>query len=305
MSQNKIPLLLIAAGAAIALTSKKDTTINTNGGGTGNGTGAGSGTGQNTGSGSGTIDPNVTTTEQQQNLEPSVRGVSSIGSIIIDYNTWMRKDWAQYYRDLLATTTMQDASAQVWQAWNNPNNKLRNLFNNKQGFLFALSTYARKPGALGSSIQWNSTPLYTNVIDYWMGYPYWSCQDWVDWHRALEQHYGSTQQANNTWLTAWNNPQNETTQNSWLVYGLSFTLPGQYILAPPAFCPDNCDFIEYFHSKGMDVGTLFNNMSCSLQNVANAVVDVVNTGANTVSFLAQMLPIGLAIWAVSVVKKNN
>jgi len=292
-----IPLALAATGLYLSTreTSTSDTG-QTDGGGSGSPTG------------SGVIDPTITETEEATNLEPIVRGIGA--TITPSYKTWLRKDWSNYYKQLLQTMTVTAASNLVWLQWYDEQNFIRNLYTSQLALIFALTTYTDRPrpAGVGSNITWSSIPVYCDLQSYFNGsWSCWSCQDWLDWHRALEAKFGSTSQANQAWLSAWNQPENITTANSNSVWWFSWMVGVPNQALPPSYtCPDDCTFIEYFHSKGMDVATLFGAGTCALSNVAMAIIetvdsagDVISSGANTISMLADFLPIAAAIYGGS------
>jgi hypothetical protein len=226
----------------------------------------------------------------------------------IDYQRWLRKDWAIYFKNLIAQNGLQQASTILFQKWYNPENKARNMFPTRDRLVLDLALCKLNTSSIGTgfNVEWNSIPVYTGVYSYWAGYAFWDCEDWKTFHVKLEQHYHSTAKANQVWLAAWLDDQNWTQASS-----TTYWLLPSGVLPPSANCPTdgNCWFVEYFYSKGIDVGTMLGNASCSLQNVVqNIVVAVenVSTGiADTTKVLSVALPLGIALGAYYFIKRQK
>lgn len=203
-------------------------------------------------------------------------------------DSWLRADWAAYFNTQIEARGLNDALEKCWTEWNNPRNPKRKFLATGQHFLLSLGTYKQpidKVGA-GFNVQWNSTPVYHNCYSVlWSGDPYWSCADWKTWHQKLEEHYNSTRKANQIWESAW------TDSSQWGYGGY---------LCSPLGCGGDCNFIQYFASKGLNVAYYFASTTCSLSNLAYNIVEAGNDAADSVSSLAQnakwMIPLGLVGW---------
>jgi len=78
-----------------------------------------------------------------------------------------------------------------------------------------------------------STPDY----DSWGYDDYWSCENWIDWHKALKAKHGK-QRADEIWLAAWDEQDTFEHNLSWCKYAANFNsyvsaenLPVSHLLA--------------------------------------------------------------------------
>lgn len=63
----------------------------------------------------------------------------------------------------------------------------------------------------------DSTPDY----DSWGPDDYWSCEDWITWHKALKAKYGKAE-ADSKWLAAWNAQDSFEHNYNWCKYAAAF-----------------------------------------------------------------------------------
>lgn len=64
-----------------------------------------------------------------------------------------------------------------------------------------------------ATITADSVPDYDN----WGPDDYWTCDDWVLWHKLLKQKYGK-KSADSTWTTAWNKQDSFEHNYNWCKY---------------------------------------------------------------------------------------
>lgn len=228
------------------------------------------------------------------------------------FKTWRRAEWAAYLKALINEIGAAAAMHRVWEQWYKEENKLRNFFPKAISLVFNLATYTPKAPQVGTgfNIAWNSSPEYhPGMWGYWTGddAPFWDCQDWITWHQKLVEHYQDSQAANDVWLQAWRDERNWTVENSWLYWATSWVgLP-----PPVAYCPtsSNCWFIEYLYSQGMDVGTVFGNVTCNLsnvvQNISGSVQSLSEGVKTTATIISYALPIGVGVAAWWWIKNRN
>lgn len=57
--------------------------------------------------------------------------------------------------------------------------------------------------------------------DEWGYDDYWSCDDWIEWHKKLKAKFGK-QIADQTWLQAWNAQGSFESNYNWCKYGGAF-----------------------------------------------------------------------------------
>jgi len=217
-----------------------------------------------------------------------------------------RRLWAIAWHDLLYKYGASDALQMLWDAWNTKENVFFSLFPSKEALLMIVATYIPNRGEdlledkevieIGQPtiIRWDSTPIYEDLYCIFScSNDYWTCADWEAWHKALDAKFG-TYKANDIWLAAWQAPEN------------------QCLLLASMGCPDtdfcrvNCDFVEYFYSKGITIGNVLSNVYCDLSNVVMDITQVTSnvTGAagnlsdgiqQTSSVLGNLLPLGALI----------
>lgn len=187
----------------------------------------------------------------------------------VDY----RRMWATRWHELLYDYGMAAAIDILWSEWVSNDNPFVFLFPNKQALFLNISTYIPDRGrdmyevrALGAGpnrpIAWNDAPIYEDIYCLFScSSDYWNCAEWKAWHVALENHYGSTSKANNIWLAAWQSELN------------------QCMFLATVMCPDtdtcryDCDFVEYFYSKGITIGNVVSNGYCDVSQVVMNIVE--------------------------------
>jgi len=131
---------------------------------------------------------------------------------------------------------------------------------------------------IGAPISYNSAPQY----DGWGPGDYWSCAQWVEYHKALKQHYGANQ-AIAIWSAAW------AAQDSFA--------------GPYNWCKYSTEFAQYFANEGIDVGWLLSHIVTGVDQVATGVVHTtvnVASGAENVSkvlkYAAPLAVFGIGAW---------
>lgn len=194
-----------------------------------------------------------------------------------------RQEWANKYSLYLNQNggDVDLAMALIWQDW--VNSPFFDLFPNIKALFLNLATYIpnraegiNKNDSIGTTpvvIKWNDPPMYEDLYCIWDCGGYWTCANWTAWHRALEQHFGDTYKANDIWMAAWQDPQN------------------QCAVLASVWCPDtdgcryDCDFVEYFYSKGITIGNVLSNVYC---DVSNVVLNIVQTTSNISSAVSNI-----------------
>lgn len=88
--------------------------------------------------------------------------------------------------------------------------------------------------------------------DSWGPDDYWSCEDWIAWHKALKNKYGKPT-ADSTWLNAWNKQDAFEHNYSWCKYA------GQ--------------FNSYVNSENLAVSHLLSDIIAGGTNVGSNVIE--------------------------------
>lgn len=196
----------------------------------------------------------------------------------VNYRTWKRKDWALYYRYLWEN--YQDAPARLWTAWTNPSNVISNKFTSVQALIFNLVTY-KDTNAIGTlTIDADSLPVYNTWSNWWNSVEAWECADWQTWFQKNGIKYGSGW-AQQKFVNAWSNADNFSI-GVW-GDGMGYT------------CGRDCDFINYFRVKGIDVTVWGAQTVCNLvsipSNLIDATASITRSVKHTADVTAALLPL--------------
>lgn len=119
---------------------------------------------------------------------------------------------------------------------------------------------------VGEVITWQSQPNYDN----WGWDDYWDCWQWKEWHVALESHYGLAV-ANQIWVAAWLDQDGTANPFNW--------------------CKYDSDWVDYFESKGLDMGHFLSDLFGAGTNLGEGAADLVDGVASTASTIGSVLPI--------------
>lgn len=203
----------------------------------------------------------------------------------IDYKTWSRRDWANFYRTIYENETPQDAARIVWQFWNTNENPNKNQFKNKNELIFNLALY-REVAQVGDvpTITADSEPIYQTWSNWWNDVTTWDCEIWQMWFDLNRLKYGSTM-AKNKFVNAWNHPDN---------FSYTFSSAGND-------CGIDCDFVNYFRTKGIDVSYTGVETICNLVSVPSNLIDATAAATHgaksTVNTVASLAPYAVVIAA--------
>jgi len=207
----------------------------------------------------------------------------------INYRTSKRSDWRNFYKLLTETESVEDGQKILWSNWINANNPNRNKFKTVEALIFNLLTYKSPNAQIGSfSITADSVPVYNTWSNWWNGIEVWECPQWIEWFEKNNVKYG----ANSTkykFVNAWSYADNFSI-GVW-GDGMGYT------------CGRDCDFINYFRVKGIDVTVWGAQTVCNLvsipTNLIDATANLTQTISNTTNVTKNVLPlaVGLAIIA--------
>jgi len=243
-----------------------------------------------------------TSSETQGQGPISLPGIGGIDRII-NYETWNRKNWSNYLQQIYMETSPIQASQTIWQAWQNEDNPYRSNFPTIESLIFNLSLY-KEDNYIGDPfiVTADSIPIYETWTNTWGGQPSWDCEQWQQWYNKLEDKYGA-QVARDKWANAWTYEDN---------FGFKWRLTaGQW-------CGIDCDFINYFRLKGIDVAYTGAETTCTLvsipynlldatSNVSSGIVNVSEGLESTTQLLSTLAPIvivgGLGLLAYKTINK--
>lgn len=196
----------------------------------------------------------------------------------VDYYLSIYADGVNKFQD------NKQALMSAYNAWKSPDNPLQEYAPTLEAFALLLQRKAdtrRQVAGIGYLINWDSTPLYDSFNAFVYNLPTWSCEDWIQWHKKLEEHYNNTYTANDVWLQAWNSPEHNP--DCW-----TFGCPDT------SYCRYDCDnFVKYLASKDINVSTVISNITCNLQDVVLNVVEGVRGASVAAKSIISILPIAL------------
>ena len=204
------------------------------------------------------------------------------------YNSFRRNDWrAILQMKLDAGRELSSATQELFELWNNNNNQYKNYFQSPIALLLGIIVLDTNTARIGLSpvISWNSTPVYDTFSNYWNGVVGWSCAEWRIWHQKMEAYYEDTYDANEVWETAWNHPDNNC------------MVLGQVGCPDTAYCRYDCDFVRYIKSKGISLGNVFSNTTCTLSDVVLDIVESVEDVGEGIRTTAKIATFAIPIAA--------
>lgn len=209
------------------------------------------------------------------------------------YNTWNRSDWSGLYRYMMQNAL--NAPELLWQNWNVAQNPNREHFKNVEALIFNLVHYREPRAAIGSlDITADSVPVYNTWHNWWNNIEVWDCNHWIEWYEKNSNAYG----ANSTkykFVNAWSYPDNFTVG----VFGdgMGYT------------CGRDCDFINYFRVKGIDVTVWGAQTVCNLvsipTNLIDATASLTNTIKKTATLTETIVPFGIAALIIGYFYKKS
>lgn len=209
------------------------------------------------------------------------------------------EDWVRQFNHYQNNRIFAEAVQLIWDDWNNSSNPFFELLPNVDSLIFALVTHqanrATEPineplqiAGPPQAVAWNDAPIYDTISNAWNGLIEWSCATWKHWHVALETHFKDTKKANAIWEVAWQHPDNAC---AWGV------------CPDTQYCRYDCDFVEYFATKGIDIGNTVSKSLCDLSSVVLNIVSAadnlsegIKDSTNTLKNIAPFATIGLVFW---------
>lgn len=202
-----------------------------------------------------------------------------------NFSKWNRAEWTAFFLAHYNEQGIEQASQTLWNYWNDARNDYSNLFPTLDSFIFNLSSNAvSSNNTIGEIITANSVPVYGTIANRWNNIHYWTCNEWIQWYTLNLQAFG-TAASIARFIDAWNHDDNNSIL-SWEAMGI--------------LCGYDCDFINYFRSKGLDVANWGAENTCTFVSIPSNLIDAtaavsqgVKNTANTVSFLAPIVIISL------------
>lgn len=214
----------------------------------------------------------------------TIAGIEITRNSTPNFNTWNRVQWAAKYKDAYQNDTPENAANLVWSQWNVQGNDNKDKFKYKAEFIINLATF-KNTNSIGTvpTIDADSLPIYDTWYNWWNNNEVWTCQIWQLWFDLNNQKYG-LQSAQNKFVNAWNKSDN------WGGYGN---------LGMGNKCGMDCDFVNYFRLKGLDVATFGTVTTCTLISVPSNLLDAASATTkgikDTANVFSSLFPIGAAI----------
>jgi hypothetical protein len=210
------------------------------------------------------------------------------------YNEWRGDDWAQYFKDVYKNTDPQTAKNQVWQVWNDQSNPFRHHFPTQEVFIWNLAVRSAGSDLVQPQINQvltvtaDSQPIYNTWSNWWNGLEVWWCPQWQMWYDKNAQKYGATV-AQDKFVNAWSYSDN---------WAWTANTAGE-------MCGLDCDFVNYFRTKGIDVARFGVQTACNLvsipTNIIDATANVAQGAKDATGVVAQIAPYAVGavvIWGV-------
>ena len=108
--------------------------------------------------------------------------------------------------------------------------------------------------------------------DTWGWAPYWSCQEYMLWHKLNVAKYGANV-ANSKFISAWSELDSFDHNFNW--------------------CKYDSDFANYFKSYGINIGNWISNVFNAGSNVIDAAGNVTQGASNATNLLKWIIPVAL------------
>lgn len=202
--------------------------------------------------------------------------------------TWRRKDWSAFYKELTESDGDQAAGEEVWALWNTPENENKEQFKDKVFFLVDLAAY-RESVMIGTNgifnISYISQPVYSTWTNWYNSIYHWELAQWQIWYEALKDYYGK-EEAQKRFQNAWSYADNWVTS----MWTASVGYQGGY----------DCDFINYFRYRGLDVALFGAENLCTLVSVATNLIDATENVSEVVTSVTSGAS-GLAKFVIPIV----
>lgn len=191
----------------------------------------------------------------------------------------VEQNGAYWQERLSAGETIED----LWAEWNDVSNKMLPFLPTLEAFTLAVlmlpsNTFIAAPSGSwdGTPIRYNSTPVHATWSRWWRGEYYWGLDQWMQFHQALEAHFGDTLQANNMFMQHWSHNDNSLCDATWGV--------GCW----------RCDATSYFNSKGLNIMTYGATTACGLRNSGSAIItNTAQAAANTTQIVVTTTEAGI------------
>lgn len=225
---------------------------------------------------------------------PVINGVPGIYRNSYPESNWRRAHWATWYKELIQASDLLAATNTIWQAWQNM--PYANKITDVQ--LLAANLLTWRPinnmGIGNFNITASSTPSYDTWTNWYNSVPIWDCEEWKNWFLAMENDWGLPT-AKQRFISAW------TYTDNWAMGSNAWG------------CSQDCDFINFFRLKGIDVADFGMETICNLiqvpYNLSSAAAAATQGIAATINTAANMVPIAIVgltgIFLYSKYKETN
>lgn len=188
-----------------------------------------------------------------------------------NYQEWIKKDWLAYYK-YLVSTNQSTANAILWAKWNDFDNPYRSKF---ASWEFLAISLLQNNDQIGALITADSSPVYDTWSNWWNNITPWDCGVWRIWFDMNNQKSGAVS-ARAKFADAWNYTDN------WGGYG-NFGMGDK--------CGIDCDFINYFRLKGLDVATFGATSICTLVSIPTNLLDASANASKAIKTASTVIPL--------------
>ncbi len=117
----------------------------------------------------------------------------------------------------------------------------------------------------------------TPVEDGWGWADYWTCADWVEWHKQLKAVHGPDE-SKRIWVAAWEAQSVDANPYNWCKYDSVAT--------------------SYLKSNGIDIGNIVSRLTNTVSTLSKTADTTATVSADTANKLKFLIPIVILILLV-------
>lgn len=135
----------------------------------------------------------------------------------------------------------------------------------------------------------DSTPLY----DSWGWADYWSCSDWINWHKALRSKHG-LDKANKIWVDAWLDGLSGAAGGRGIAPGSNWAID-----SVPLDCRTfNTEFREYIKSHKALYDAVYSGIGGTIAKPLGAGSDVIEGVSSGIGSLSKVIKYAIPVLAI-------
>lgn len=154
----------------------------------------------------------------------------------------------------------------------NMNDNIKYGFNGGKVITYLPGNYFPRPYTAGAKA-FSNLITAESVPDYddWGWDNYWTCNDWVEWHKALKKKFGK-EKADSVWISAWDKQDMFEHNMNW--------------------CKYDSGFAHYMSSENLPVGHLLSDVIVGAGDVGGNLIDA---AAGTSKVLKIIIPVAIVL----------